>query len=66
MDRTCIVTKKEKTSSNERLHTNMSVEDRILFLADLIAQKIKDDQTSGNNLLRKINGLGDGTTNATN
>lgn len=66
MDRTCIVTKKEKTSSNERLHTNMSVEDRILFLADLIAQKIKDDQISGSRLLGKINGLGDGTTNATN
>jgi ABC-type uncharacterized transport system ATPase subunit len=66
MDRTCKITKKEKTSSSERLHTNMSVEDRILFLADLIAQKIKDEQTSGNHLLKRIDRLGDGTTNATN
>lgn len=66
MDKTRMVTKKEKTSSNDRLHTNMSVEDRILFLADLITQKIKDDQISGNKLLNKIDGFGNGTTNATN
>lgn len=66
MDRTCKITKKEKTSSIDRLHTNMSVEDRILFLADLIAQKINDDQTNGNHIIRKINGLGDGTKKTTN
>lgn len=66
MDRTSKITKKEKTSSSERLHTNMSEKDRILFLADLITQKIKDDQISGNKLLNKIDGFGNGTTNATN
>jgi|GEM_PF-1288331 len=62
MDSTCKVTKKEKTSSNDRLHTNMSVEDRILFLANLIVQRVNDDHMNGNRLFREISGFGDGTT----
>ena len=62
MDSTCKVTKKEKTSSNDRLHTNMSVEDRILFLANLIVQRVNHDHMNGNRLFREISGFGDGTT----
>ena len=62
MGRTSKIKDKVKTLSDERLYTNMSVDDRILLLANLIVQRVNDDYMNGNRLFREISGFGDGTT----
>ena len=61
MGRTSKIKDKVKTLSDERLYTNMSVDDRILLLANLIVQRVNDDYMNGNRLFREISGFGDGT-----
>ena len=44
-----------KKSSLDRLYTNMTVDERLSFLANLIADKIRDDQKNGYKLYNRIN-----------
>lgn len=44
-----------KKSSLDRLYTNMTVDERLSFLANLIADKIRADQKNGYKLYSRIN-----------
>ena len=54
-----------KKSSLDRLYTNMTVDERLSFLANLIASKISDDQKNGYKLYNRINRGGNESTTAT-
>lgn len=54
-----------KKSSLNRLYTNMPVGERLSLLANLIANKILDDQHNGCKLLNRINGCDDEPSIAT-
>ena len=45
---------KNKKPTIDPLHTVMTTEERLDFLARLIVERIKEDQTSGRKLLERI------------
>lgn len=45
---------KNKKPTIDPLHTVMTTEERLEFLASLIVERIEEDQTSGRKLLEKI------------
>ena len=47
---------KNKTPTIDPLHTAMSSEERLEFIANLIVERIEADQASGHSLLAKIGG----------
>lgn len=45
---------KNKKPTIDPLHTAMTAEERLEFLASLIIERIEEDQSSGRKLLKKI------------
>lgn len=45
---------KNKKSNIQPLNAEMTTEERLTFIANLIADKIRDDQNNGRQLLKKL------------
>lgn len=54
-----------KKSTLDRLYTNMTVDERLSFLANLITDKIRDDQKNGYKLYSRLNRGGNESAIAT-
>lgn len=56
---------KNKNSGEIPVYTTLPVEERIFVLANLIVERIIEDQTNGQKLLEQIGGRNESTTPAT-